>query len=681
MTLRPVLLLFVFLLLHTLANAQETCLDGLCSTVYDAQFFQRYAPTSALDMIRNLPGYALDDGDLGQRGFGGAAGNLLIDGERVSSKSESPSDLLRRIPAANVQQIVLLRGQLAGFDLANQSLVANVILNNQGTSGSWRLRANQYRPDSSIFKGGNLNLAGEALGLRYNAAVGLGDYLSLVEADERVFDANGQQTERRDERFEEKGKFYVASLTADGQLGQVDLSLNARRSGFEEDGGEQSLRRPAQGTVLQVFQGDADEGDDWELGFDLERALGRLWSAKFIGLVRREHFAEQGLIAQTDFSGPSTDRVRTRFNSVSRELIGRFEFDFSGFEGHILEWSVEATDNILDSRFALFVNEGSGLAPVEVPGAETEVSERRYDLTVSDAFSLGAVSIDLAVGAERSQIEQQGGFSESRSFTFLKPSLLATYALSAGRQIRLGLRREIGQLDFFDFVSSADLGDDELELGNPSLKPERTTRAEGVFEQRFTDVGSASLTIFHDRIRDVEDLLPLEGVLEVPGNIGDGQRTGIAVEVTAPLDKVGLMNSRLDIEWRWQTSAVDDPLSGRSRVLSGERQWDGAVTLRQDLPASGFAWSIKAFAEDDRPQFGLDEFDRRGERFDIDAFVELRVSSQVRLQLGVENLLRDGDARDRQVFAGPRSNGQLAFREVRERSFAREVFMRMTGTF
>jgi hypothetical protein len=44
---------------------------------FDAAFFDLYQPTSALEMLRQIPGFRLDDGD-DKRGFGAAAGNVLI---------------------------------------------------------------------------------------------------------------------------------------------------------------------------------------------------------------------------------------------------------------------------------------------------------------------------------------------------------------------------------------------------------------------------------------------------------------------------------------------------------------------------------------------------------------------------------------------------------------------------
>ena len=53
---------------------------------FDPPFFARFSPVTAEDMVRQLPGFTLDEGaDL--RGFGATAGNVLIDGQRPSSKT------------------------------------------------------------------------------------------------------------------------------------------------------------------------------------------------------------------------------------------------------------------------------------------------------------------------------------------------------------------------------------------------------------------------------------------------------------------------------------------------------------------------------------------------------------------------------------------------------------------
>jgi outer membrane receptor for ferrienterochelin and colicins len=316
-----------------------------------------------------------------------------------------------------------------------------------------------------------------------------------------------------------------------------------------------------------------------------------------------------------------------------------------------------------------------------VPGAETEVEEARLDLLISDTFRLGEVSIDAALGAEDSTITQVGGFDEKRSFFFWKPSLGLSFSPTDRSQWRLRALRNVGQLDLDDFASGADLGDVELALGNPQLSPETTTTVDLSYETRGEGLGIGTVTLFHDWIDDVNDLLPLDGVLEVPGNIGSATRAGVRGSLTLPLDALGLSNGRMDARARWQTSRVDDPLTGLPRVLSGERQWFARVEIRQDLQAQGLAWGVLMFSRDWVPNFGLDEIDFQEQRADMDVFIETRAIAGLRIRLTVEDLLRDGDARDRRVFAGDRSVAPLAFREVRQDSLARTISLQVSGTF
>lgn len=52
--------------------------------IYPASFFANYLPQNSLEMIERLPGFNFDQGS-NARGFGGNAGNVLIDGVRPTS--------------------------------------------------------------------------------------------------------------------------------------------------------------------------------------------------------------------------------------------------------------------------------------------------------------------------------------------------------------------------------------------------------------------------------------------------------------------------------------------------------------------------------------------------------------------------------------------------------------------
>ena len=95
-------------------------------TAYSAAYFAQTQPTTARDMIARVPGFSFEGGD-NVRGFGGAAGNVLIDGARPASKGDDLDSILKRIPASSVLRIDVIRGGAPGIDMHGKTVIANLI--------------------------------------------------------------------------------------------------------------------------------------------------------------------------------------------------------------------------------------------------------------------------------------------------------------------------------------------------------------------------------------------------------------------------------------------------------------------------------------------------------------------------------------------------------------------------
>lgn len=663
-------------------EVEEDCFQNSCVITYQTAFFDRYNPITALDMLRNLPGFQIDNGD-GSRGFGGSAGNVLINGERVAAKSETASDVLARTSVSAVERIDLIRGQTGGLDLRGQSIVANVILKQDvGGSAAWLVRSTVNLPSPGVFPFGRFSYSDKIGGLSYTVGGEAERTQFRAEGLEQLLDGDGFLRERRNEVFEKKGFRGEASLNAQLDVGRTAIRLNTSLGYSEDEGGEVSERIPTDVRPTRfVLQGDADEELSIEIGGDIERPFGDAIVAKLIGLYRSEEETDGGSRSAGATIDEAALRTVIRSETLDTESILRIELDYSGITGHIIEISAEGAVNRLDSVFSLLADDGMGLVSQNVPGAVTQVRETRGDFSISDSWSLGPVGFDSVVAAETSSIEQTGGFEAARSFFFMKPSLTATYAPNQATQFRMRALREIGQLNFSDFVSSTDLGDEELELGNPDLAPETVWTIDASLERRFGDIGVVTVTAFYDWISDVEDILPIGDGLEVPGNIGAGVRRGFRAEGSAPLDAFGLVGGRLDFSGEYQFSEVMDPVTGEMRRLSDERGWEAAVEFRQDLPAQQWAWGWDVNFYDERLFFGLDERNVRRNTPDFNAFVETTRLAGMRIRLNMENLLNEGFDRDRTVFDGVRGVAPVRFRELRERNSGREIVLSLSGNF
>src|SRR5206468_10656981 len=89
----------------TSAAQQPPAAQASRITTYDAAFFAKYAPRTAYDIVQRIPGFTLDLGANNNnngadiRGFAGVAGNVVVNGQRPSTKSETLDAYLSRIPA------------------------------------------------------------------------------------------------------------------------------------------------------------------------------------------------------------------------------------------------------------------------------------------------------------------------------------------------------------------------------------------------------------------------------------------------------------------------------------------------------------------------------------------------------------------------------------------------------
>ena len=93
---------------------------------YPPEYFAAARPATALEMVQRTPGFSFENGS-SVRGFAGGAGNVLVDGERPLTKTETLEDILRKIPASSVLRIEVIRGGAPGIDMQGRTVLANVV--------------------------------------------------------------------------------------------------------------------------------------------------------------------------------------------------------------------------------------------------------------------------------------------------------------------------------------------------------------------------------------------------------------------------------------------------------------------------------------------------------------------------------------------------------------------------
>lgn len=692
---RLVLRLFAVLtLLPVSAFPQAEQTDDREIVAYEASFFDRYQPNTALDMVQRLPGFIIDDGG-DKRGFGAATGNVLINDRYPSTKQDKPTDILERISSSQVERIDLIRGQVRSIDLRGQGIVASVILRGDlPATGRWEFAVRKNLNQSPVTLRSAVSVSDNWRSIDYLAGLTYRRFNSSEKGPEVITDPAGQLLEARDRDADlsgDEGEINVGMFT---WLGDTAIALNTR-IGFEDRveplAATTSSLAPAPQT--QDFFIDDDERFEYEIGADAEHRVSDHFLTKGI-LVHTQRDADnitsQRKLDETD--AQILFRVATS-NVVSTETILRSESTWTSSDRRTMNLNIEGARNTIEGSLLQTVDTGSGPVIVPVPGSNTRVEEDRIDALLYVTEYRGQFEIGYGLGIESSTLRQSGDVDLKRQFDFLKPQFLVVWSPAQSRQTRFRIAREVSQLDFNDFVSSTIFQDDDLALGNPDLKPESTWLAELSEEIRFGELGVIKGTLFYNDISDVEDLLPLSAEFEAPGNIGDGRRYGIQFEATLPLQSLGLSGARIDVEGRWQRSSVVDPVTGEDRQLSGEAQeskplpfdvenrYVFSLSFRQDIQKHRVSWGGDVRLRDDRLSYRVNELIRFSEEEEINVFVEKTTLSGLRIRLEGNNLLDINQIRDRDIFVGERSLTPLDVIEERNIQDGRRIILSLSGSF
>ncbi len=671
------------------SKADPGATAGSQVVIYEQDFFARYDPITALDMVRQVPGFRLEStGGFGNgpdvRGFGAAAGNVLINGKRPTTKSDSMENLLGRIAADAVLRLELIRGATGATDrdTTQGGVVVNVVLDER-TAGRdpapWKVALHYedgaWSPFAELAAGTQRGNTKYLIGLKRTS------FDWNVRGPEQFTSAT-RPAELRDEIQFREGNELSLNLKSATQFSNGDtLRLNAKRVTKIDNGLEVSDRIIAGDRAELFLRSNEGETDDFEFGGDYERDLSTNMALKLIALLSRDHGDTDSGLDVTRGDGSAENR-RSSMSSDEGETIGRLEFDWSKWGSHAIKFGGEVAHNFVESDFELFIDDGSGPVAVDVPGSNTRVTERREEAFVSDSWTVSEkLNVNLGFAFEASKIEQSGDVAKSRSFTYPKPSLALTYSPSSSSQWRIRAERQVSQLDFFDFVSSSNFEDLDLDFGNPDLRPERTWHLSSTHERRFGEIGVIEIGVFYDLIDDVEDFLPVGEGSEIVGNIGDGERWGGSVNLTVPLTFLGLEDSRFDLTYEVQDSSVTDPVIGRKRELSGESDQTVVASFRKELPKLKAAFGGNFNWGSTPTLFGFDELVAEAQRSHLNFHIEVRVWKGVKARFEVFNLQDRPRRRKRTVFEGSRLSQVVAFEEIRSRVDGQWFRLTLSGLF
>ena len=649
------------------------------TVVYPADYFAEYRPVSANDMLSRIPGISLAlRGSSGGRGLGSGEGEVLINGQRITGKSNEGRNQLNRISADQVDYIEIIRGTSEELDIRSGGQVVNVVLLDlpSRSNTTVEVQAKQLR-DGTTDAGGQASISGQAGDFNYLFNVEADPRYRASESREFSYDPDGKLVEfRREDRTRDETEFQI-STNLGYQLEKSVVQLNAL---YETRGDTPSdtfreIYDLEDGELQIQSEDNNSERTNWEIGGDYEYAFNSGGKFRFLFIVNDRDF----------------QFTRNRFNVVNgaeeqnlfldnygrdRERIGRTSYTWNIDDAQGVELGIEGAQTIRDSDLRMGLDIAGtpspaygNLVPVTIDNSGSSVEELRYETFAVHNWQINTrMALESSVIVETSTIEQSGDVSNSRNFNFVRPKLDYRFDITPTLQLRACIEKDVSQLSFSDFSASVDGSDEDqnTQAGNPEIKQEQSWRYELNLEQRLpNDIGVVNAQFWY---RDVEDHIDKVDVSTSPddlrsarGNIGDGERYGLNLDISTKLGMLGLPNALLNTGIRLRDSEFTDPFLGIKRRQRNNGRWQANMGFRHDITSYGLTYGLNYSASSNgstgRKEYDIIDIEERKDSPYLSAYLEKKAFGNLTFRFESRNITENEYCRTRTRFVGATAAG------------------------
>lgn len=658
-----------------------TIVDG--KAVYSPAFFERFSPQTAIDMVEQIPGFSISNTS-GDRGLGNASQNVLINGKRISGKSNDARTFLGRLAASQIVQLEIVDG--ASLSIAGlNGQVLNVITKTKGISGNyrWRTQFRERLPDNLLDAELNINAPlgkGELiLGINNNGSFRRGNA-----GPETVRDGDGNLLFIRESnnRFRRENPAFNASYGVTGDGGSIFNIGGSFALSITRRDDDSPITGPNIAPFNELRSGSEDE-INFELNSDYEFDFigARL---KLIAFQRFEHSPDDNLFLQTFTDGSASEG--SQFNTVQDEgeSILRSELRWNSGKND-WQFSLEGAYNFLDRTSELLELDSNGIFQEEpLDDASARVEEYRGDASLSFSRALSSkLNLQTILGAEISNISQDGANGVSRTFFRPKGSVALTWRPNSALDINARIERRVGQLNFGSFLASVDINNNgNSNSGNPLLVPPQSWVGEIELNRSLGNAGSIKLTLEAESISDLIDQVPIGLEEEAVGNVSGARRLNIGADATFLLDNIiGWQGAKLDLRAEYETSSVPDQIFDIRRPISRSLTRRYSIDFRHDIVGSNWAWGIEARDGRRNDNLRLDFLSEGSNDLPFTTiFVENKDVFGLRVNLQIQNLLNQTERRREEFFVARRDGPIDTIEEFEGQAGLFYRFI-ITGTF
>jgi hypothetical protein len=680
--------------------------------VYDQAYFSQYDLSNAEDMLRRIPGVAavLDSSGTSQaRGLGAGSEQILIDGKRLASKSNSAAATLRRIPASSVARVELIRGSTD--EVQSEGLVINVVIKEGvalGGVGNFELI---YRFDEDGWSDGDgLVSWADSLGrLSYVVAYenatwsplgvvpnGGRDDWSRRSRDERYFYPSGAVQETRPQKWRREfdRNTFTGAATYDFANGDtlrtnVLFQYNPIK---QTDLTDQTRFNPADGVTgaASEFHYNKNRTDTFELGAELEKAFGPA-TLNVIALHSRTQVTLVDFRNRIESTGSLVEIGRSGSDQHKGEDVVQLSFALPLSPTQSMTFGGEGARNFLTQEIDVFfdLDRNGRLEEILIPTAFARVQEKRAEFFATHSWKLTSkLTMDSALYFEISRITTNYPDIPVRTLKYFKPRVDLRYNLTPSDRLRLKLERTVGQLDFGAFVPTYNVVDTRIDLGNPELLPMRNSAAELAYEHRLpNDGGTLEGNVFYRNNVGGPGFEPFGfNAAGLPqsrrGNNPATKFWGFETTASVRLTPLGLPGAQINARVQNTRGGTIDKFNLRHRKGLNPWIWETSFGFRHDLTAwrASYGFDYLDVSGDQLvSDVRLWEMLGRGER--LNAFVEKALWGSLSIRVDAYNLNGAREYKDRLLYTVSQLDGTISrtenYVEIRDRRFA----VRLRGKF
>ena len=653
------------------AAAQEVALfaAGQDVAVVEASVFEAARSQNALDMVRHIRGFAFEPGRDGSREIADT-GNVLVGGQRPQLRGRSLTTELQSIPARSVERVELIRNGARGVDMRGRTLLMNIVVRRTGELHGSLSAIGSLNPAGRPGESGSASLSrrtGQTT-LDFGLDAGHSPTGGSVTLRRQVRESNGSLT-GHDRQFS-NGESDRVSLRAgfDGPALGGRLRLNVSDN-HNESVGSTTLRNFRTG-VTTVSNGSQDMGESSSGQARYTRDFDKLHldaQFNYTAGQSRSVFQSSGGRVNTSVrdSGSQVLRGSARYDLHSKlTLEGGLESNFSWQGGE----TISRLNGVLD---------GIPLSSVD--------AGRQRTLAFGTATFRPNPKLTLVGGLRLDQttVLVRGPDAGRETFWRALPNADLTWRAGPLTEFNVSLNREVQPVDIGNFISCIcridDDDDDVIIIGNTNLTPQSEWTLRTRFQRRFDTRGLFQVTATHAELGDIVDRILLiertigpggviirERKFEATGNIGDGYREDINVNLNLPLDRYGLEEGMLRLQSTWRDSNIIDAFTSRDRRFSGETPMSWAVGLSKEFNEGAIRTGFDANGGSPALSFRRGEVSSQKREAFLSAYAEFRATPKLTIRLDARDLTGRLQTTQRELYAGgDRTNGQISSRELR----------------